>query len=182
MTVDDELRQLIRETPVERKLREEREQAATKKRQPPLTDLGNAERLVTEHGNDLRFAPGIGWHSWDGRRWKRDTDGEPIRRAKQTVRAMYAEAAELDGDDRERLAKWALASESEARIRAAVKLAETERPVIVEAKQLDADPWLFNCANGTIDLRSSKLREHRRDDLLTRITRVVYEPRARAEL
>ncbi|MBA2462648.1 MAG: hypothetical protein H0V45_12935 [Actinobacteria bacterium] len=143
------------------------------------TDLGNAERLVAQHGRDLRFAPGLGWFAWDGRRWKRDTDGEPIRRAKQVVRAMYAEAAVLADDARRALLiKWATTSESESRLRATVKLAETERAVIVEPNQLDADGWLFNASNGTIDLRTGELREHRREDLLTRLTTVVYKPDA----
>ncbi len=146
-----------------------------------LTDLGNAEQLVAQHGQDLRFAPGIGWLAWDGRRWKRDTDGEPIRRAKRTVRTMYARASEIDDPGaRKKLIAWATSSESESRLRAAVKLAETERGVIVEPTQLDADGWLFNAANGTIDLRSGKLREHQRDDLLTKITTVVYDPDARS--
>ena len=148
-----------------------------------LTDLGNAEQLVADHGHDLRFAPGIGWFAWDGRRWKLDADGEPIRRAKKTVRAMYARAAEVDdSSDRKKLIAWATTSESEARLRAAVKLAETEREIIVSPDELDADPWLFNAANGTIDLRTGELREHRRDDLLTKITTVVFDADARSDL
>jgi putative DNA primase/helicase len=140
------------------------------------SDLGNAERLVAEHGSDLRFAPGLGWFAWDGRRWKRDVDGEVMRRAKRAVRSMYAAAADLeDSDDRKKLTTWALQSESEARLRAAASLAETEREVIVPADALDADPWLFNAANGTIDLHTGALREHRREDLLTRITPVVFD-------
>jgi putative DNA primase/helicase len=101
---------------------------------------------------------------------------------KQTVRAMYAEAAELDDDDkRKKLTSWAIASESEARLQAAVNLARTERAVIVDPNTLDGDPWLFNAANGTIDLRTGELREHRREDLLTRLTLVVYQPGARSE-
>jgi putative DNA primase/helicase len=156
-------------------------ETATRQFRP--TDLGNAERLVAEHGKDLRYAPGIGWLAWDGRRWKPDTDGAAIRCMKQTVRAMYARAGELeDSDDREKLAKWATASESESRLRAAVNLAETERAVIVDLAQLDANPWLFNAGNGTIDLQTGELREHRREDLLTRITPVVYDPDASDEL
>ena len=147
------------------------------------TDLGNAERLVAEHGKDLRYASGIGWLAWDGRRWKRDNDGAAMRCMTQTVRAMYARAGQLeDSDDRERLAKWATQSESEARIRAAVSLAEIDLAVIVDMTQLDANPWLFNTGTGTIDLQTGELREHRREDLLTRITPVVYDPDARAEL
>ena len=138
---------------------------------------------MREHGGDLRYAPGIGWLHWDGRRWAVDIDGEPIRRAKRTVRAMYAEASTIDDTEaRKRLIAWATQSESEARLRAAVKLAETELEVIVRPDELDADPWLFNAANGTIDLRTGALREHRREDLMTRITTVVYDPDARSDL
>ena len=63
-----------------------------------------------------------------------------------------------------------------------MKLAETEREIIVHPDELDADPWLFNAANGTIDLQTGDLREHRREDLLTKITTVVYDPDARHDL
>lgn len=148
----------------------------------PCTDLGNAERLVAEHGADLRFAPGIGWYAWDGKRWKRDEDGEVMRRAKRTVRSMYGAAGELEvRSDRERLTKFALQSESEGRLRAAVKLAETESAVIISPDQLDADPLLFNTADGTVELTTGELREHRREDLLTKITSVSYEPNAQSD-
>src|SRR5205807_1996591 len=44
------------------------------------TDLGNAERLVDRHGDDIRHAEGMGWLVWDGRRWQRDIDGTVMRR------------------------------------------------------------------------------------------------------
>ena len=148
-----------------------------------LTDLGNAERLVAQHGKDLRFAPGLGWLAWDGRRWKRDTDGEPMRRAKHSARSIYADIALADeGEERKRVFAWAQRSQSESSLRKAVKLAETERPVIVDPNDLDAHPYLLNVANGTVDLRTGVLREHRREDLLTKITSVVYDPDATSEL
>jgi putative DNA primase/helicase len=148
-----------------------------------LTDYGNAERLVYEHGRDLRFSPGLGWLEWDGRRWARDADGEVVRRAKQTVRALYTLAGKIeDSAERARVAKWATACESQQRLAAAVKLAETELEIIVSADQFDADRFLLNVQNGTIDLRTGELREHRRDDLLTKLADVVYVPEARSEL
>lgn len=140
-----------------------------------LTDLGNAERLVSAHGRDLRFAPGIGWFAWDGRRWKRDTNGEAMRRMKATIRGLYVEAATLDDPaERKRLVAWAGSSEAENRLRGALALAETESGVVVDASLLDANPWLLNVANGTVDLRTGKLRGHRRDDLLTKLAPVTY--------
>src|SRR5262249_23526841 len=43
---------------------------------------------------------------------------------------------------------------------------------------LDADPWLLNVQNGTVDLRTGELREHRRDDLITKVAPVDFDPDA----
>jgi putative DNA primase/helicase len=139
------------------------------------TDFSNAERLVARHGNDLRFVPNLGWLVWDGKRWSRDLTGEVQRRAKESIRHLHTEALDIeDGRDRRDWAKWALISESETRLRAAVKLAETEEPVVVTADRLDNDPMLLTVANGTVDLRSGLLREARRDDLITKLAPVTY--------
>jgi putative DNA primase/helicase len=131
--------------------------------------------LVAQHGNDLRYAPGIGWLNWDGKRWRRDSDGEAMRRTKVTVRRLLVEASECeDGVERSKLTRHALQSESEPRLRAALVLAQTEAKVVVAPEMLDRDPWLLNVANGTIDLRTGKLRDHRRGDLITKLAPTHY--------
>src|SRR5687767_6194222 len=76
------------------------------------TDLGNARRLVARHGGDLRYVAALGWLVWDGRRWRVDDTGEAERRAKETVRSIYGEAAAApDEDHRRQLAGHALRSE-----------------------------------------------------------------------
>lgn len=145
-----------------------------------LTDLGNAQRLVDRHGNDFRHVGD--WRAWltfDGRRWDRDVTGEISRRAKDTARALWREASEAsDADDRKARSKHASASESARGIRAMVELAATEPSVAIRSDRLDRDGWLFCAANGTVDLRTSQLREHRREDLITKISPVPYLPDA----
>lgn len=149
----------------------------------PLTDVGNAQRLVREHGADLRRVPGLGWHVWDGRRWRRDDNGEVERRAKGTARRMIAQAAALDDRPAGReLVKHALRSEGLRSIRAMVALAETEREVVTRADDLDADLYLLNVTNGTVDLRTGELRPHSRRDLLTKLAPVDYQPEAKHSL
>ena len=144
-----------------------------------LSDLGNAERLIAAHGDDLRWIPGLGWFAWDGSRWQRDESGEPLRRAKLTARAILHDAANCDDEAlRKATAKWARASEAEPRLRAAVSLAASERRVIANPADLDTDPWAFNTFTGTIDLRTGKLRTHRREDMLTKLAPVAYDPDA----
>lgn len=149
----------------------------------PLTDLGNAERLVAMHGDDIRHAAGLGWLVWDGRRFVSDDTGELQRRAKQTARAIYHDAATCDDDDdRKRIAQWARASESEPRLRAMVSLAASEQRVVIRASDLDTEQFLLNVLNGTIDLRTGKLQPHRRGDLITKLAPVAYNPAARSDL
>jgi putative DNA primase/helicase len=148
----------------------------------PLTDLGNAERLVAMHGADLRYSPGIGWLTWDGRRWQTDDTGELLRRAKLTARAIYHDAANCENDDeRKRILAWGRTSESEPRLKAMVSLAASEEAVVVRVQHLDADPWLLNVQNGTINLKTGELRPHRREELITKLAPVVHDPEARSK-
>jgi putative DNA primase/helicase len=108
-----------------------------------------------------------------------DETGAVERKAKETAESIYKEAATAtDPDERQALAKWAVCSESEARIRAMISLAKSEPSIAVAADQLDADTWLLNCLNGTIDLRTGELRPHQRDDLCTKQVPVEYDPDA----
>jgi putative DNA primase/helicase len=60
-----------------------------------------------------------------------------------------------------------------------IRLATSEPGIPVLLEQLDADPWLFNVVNGTIDLRTGILRPARREDLITKLAPVIYDPDAR---
>jgi putative DNA primase/helicase len=145
------------------------------------TDVANGRRLVVDHGPDIRFLhPRRKWLVFDGRRWREDDTGEIPRRAKQTVQKILAEAAaEPDEEVRSKLVAWQMTSEFEKRLKALVFVAESEPGIPVRVSDLDSDPQLFNCQNGTLDLRSGVLREHYRGDLITKISPIVY--RADAE-
>lgn len=148
----------------------------------PLTDLGNAERLVQMHGHNLRYChPWNRWFGWDRVRWREDDTGAVIRLAKSTVRSIYREAADTDDDAvRKDLAKHARASEARSRIDAMIDLASSETGIPVLPDELDTDHWLLNVQNGTVDLRTGELRGHQREDLITRVLPVEYDPEASA--
>ena len=92
---------------------------------PRLTDVGNAERLVRDHGRDLRHVTAWGrWLVWNGARWIADVTDEVMRRAKATVARMYGEAGRAPESARKKLGEHALKSESERGIKAMISLAE----------------------------------------------------------
>lgn len=135
-----------------------------------LTDMGNADRLISLFGDEILFCyPWNTWLVWNGKRWQRDETGEIDRKAEATVRSIYAEAAqEPDRERRFEIVKHAKQSESASKIKAMIDRAKNRRPAVPD--QLDCDTFLFNVQNGTIDLRTGELREHNKNDLITKIS------------
>jgi putative DNA primase/helicase len=150
----------------------------------PLTDSGNGERLVKQHGRNIRFCVELkSWFTWDDKRWKRDMNGRIHRMAKETARTLYMAALTItDQEARTRMEAFARASESAAKIRAMLECGRNEPNISVSANDFDRDPWSLNCQNGTLDLRSGELRQHSRTDLITKMCAVSYDPKAECPL
>jgi len=143
----------------------------------PLSDAGNAERLIDRHGADLRYVPAWGtWLTWSGTHWARDEDGEIVRRCTDTIRAMADEVRRAPDDKTAaKVAAHAMRCEAAARLDAMERLARSHLDVVTGVDQLDDRPWLLACANGTVDLRTGTLRPAARDDLLTRRCPVEHD-------
>ena len=146
------------------------------------TDGGNAERFAAEHGHEVRYCHAWGkWLVWDGQRWAIDDRGRLHQLAKDTARGMLGEAAtEIDDEKRKNMQKRALTTDSRPRREAMIALAASEDGIPVIPDELDLDPWLLNVQNGTIDLRIGELLLHRREDLITKLAPVDYNPAATA--
>lgn len=145
------------------------------------TDKGNAQRLQHYYGSDLRYCwPWKKWLVWDGKRWREDCNGTVQEMTKQLQSRILAEAAhEKDTERQQELRQWAKATEMSGRISAAIKLARSENDIPVHPDQLDKNPWSLNLMNGTLDLRTGHLHEHRREDLLTKMAPVEFDPNAK---
>lgn len=165
---------------------EERRRAQSKG-EPPVeitdTDLANARRLAARHGEDLRFTVETGWLVWDGRRFAIDEKGVRVQAlAKSTAESIFREIGEANEDQRDILMRHAKRSQSKNAIDAMIWLARSEPGICTSFEKFDADPWLFNVANGTLDLRTGTLREHSRADCLTKLSEVSFDPGADSEL
>lgn len=147
-----------------------------------LTDVGNAQRLVYRHGHNIRYCYlWKSWLVWDGKRWALDQSGAIYRLAKDAVRLIYEEASRAeDSETRKAISKHARGSESNNRIKAMIELAQSEKGIAVHPDNLDTDVYALNVNNGTLDLRTGELHEHRRHDLITRVVNVDYNAKADA--
>ena len=149
------------------------------------TDLGNSERVVNQHAQEMRYVWDTGqWMTWDGTRWAADPDGAAVlHQVIGTVRSMYRAASDPDTpEDRKRLAEWAMASESRPRLEAAVRLASSHQVVRVGVKDLDQNPALLAVTNGVVDLATGELRAPNPAELITQQVTTSYDPAAKCPL
>jgi putative DNA primase/helicase len=142
------------------------------------TDLGNSERFVDAQRDRVLWCPARkSFLCWDGKRYAWDERGEAVKLAHLAARNIFHEAADAESEEEQKaIAKWALASQNESRINA--MLSQAKPYLAVGMEELDRDPWLVNCQNGTLDLRTGKLKVHDPDDRITKIVPVDYDPDA----
>ena len=169
-----------------------------------LTDMGNAARFARENRDAAAFNEAYGWLLWDGTRWARDDAGRVMEAAKDTARAMYHEAAREYGkaasmmqtaaetgaledheadlkkalDRAKSIKRWAKQTQSGTRLREMIKLGATEAGIYTPPEWFDAEPGRLNVSNGTLDLRTGRLRDHDPRDYLTKIVNIAYDPQA----
>jgi P4 family phage/plasmid primase-like protien len=140
-------------------------------------DLNNGWLIAAIAGGELLWNDRRGaWYEWTGNRWKMSG---------YRLRLLTGEAIEA------LWSAWHL-SDSESEAKAISKRVDTlstwttlrgaweflKGEVWVENEDFDADRYLLNCPNGTVDLTTGLLREHRPLDRITHVTRTDYDPSA----
>jgi putative DNA primase/helicase len=152
-----------------------------KKGKIQLTDATNAERLVNEFGRDIKYnAAWKKWVVWNGKYWEIDESGALVHeKGLETIRNIYEELAKTD-DYRERIEieNFAMKCENVRRREAMVKTAQYISNMNIVSDGLDTNPWLLNVRNGTIDVLTGEFREHRQEEMITKIANVEYDPAA----
>lgn len=151
---------------------------------------GPPDERKTNARDTVRYATGIGWLVWDSMRWNSDTEGLAVqelakRCAKQWTRDCLEkiEAAKMDASSdgkKERAAlNKALSYEGASILQGVLKLAKSDKRILIDAAKLDADPYKLNCENGLLDLRTGQIRPHDKTAMMTKLAPVAYMPEAR---
>jgi putative DNA primase/helicase len=146
-----------------------------------LTDLTNARRLVKIFGEDIRWNYLCKkWLVWNGSIWKSDDSRALIHQfGIKTIQTFYDDMLVVDDYQRRiELQKHAEKSESFTRQKCMIEFAEKMPEILIESDTLNTDPWLFNVKNGTINLKTRELLEHKKEKLITKLSPVEYDAAA----
>lgn len=174
--------------------------------QPLNTDSANADIFEKRYATSARFVTQWDrWIAWDTNRWMIDgAEDKALAWAFYSARTSYTETwgrieffrnalkamlaqrgGKCDETDKlqdriehlTKIAGWYLQSQNASRARSCLT---ASRPKLhTPMARLDANPWLFNVANGTIDLQTGDLKPHDRDDFITQLSPVEWDDSAK---
>ncbi len=154
-----------------------------------LSDTGNVHRMLSDYKEDLKYATGLGFHVWDGKRWGYDDESRLVKQlAIKSMDKLRDETSESlagkSGNEAShllRIYKWAIASHNSAKLSAMVELGKTYPDIFKRSDELDSDDTTFmlNFNNGTLDLKTGKLMPHNKEQYITRIIPFDYDENAK---
>lgn len=118
------------------------------------------------------------WYVYDGTRWVIDMAAlRVMEMCKDLADALMTYALNIHDEHKRRdyikyCAKWQIRS-----VRITV-MSDAQSVYPISMEEFDTDRHLFNCSNGTLDLRTMQFRNHSPEDRLTKIAPVRYDPNA----
>lgn len=147
-----------------------------------ISDLGNARRWISMYGARFRYVGGRrgSWLVYRDGCWREDSQLECQETSKQMFDGLLQDAAYAGNADRLKLLRAHVTAQ---RVENVPRMAKSDPAVIVTPEQLDRQPLLVNCKNGTLELPNDArgklhFREASPDDLLTRAAAVNWNPKA----
>jgi len=148
------------------------------------SDLGNAKRFVREFAERVKYCNDWGtWLIFDGRKWEKDRTLQIEDMAKTIPACIHEEASRsITPEERMRIAKHALKSESAYSIKEMLKLAASDPTIAITHEAFDKDLMMLNVLNGVVDLRSGKLVDHDPNFMMTKLAPTEYNLEASSEV
>jgi putative DNA primase/helicase len=141
---------------------------------PIFSETQIAETFAKEHNGALRYVAKWGtWLRFDGKVWRDEETRAAFNLAKVICKDFAAKVNK---------SKDARTLASARTISAVERIAAAERALAATVDQWDIDRWLLNTPDGVVDLRTGKMRPHRAEDYMTKMTAVGPSETAKCPL
>lgn len=144
-----------------------------------LNDKGFGELFADLFADTCRYnVTALNWYSYNGKIWVEDTGGMIVQgKAKIMYDALLKYATTIQDDDQkkiylENVMKFGSLNKRETLIK------DARDKYFISQANLDGNAHLFNCQNGTLNLKTLEFKAHSSNDLLSKISNVIYNPAA----
>ena len=147
----------------------------------PYTNPGNAERLHAMIGSDWKFIPQINrWVHWNGKCWQEETTATlrnaavaAYRQRASAIRSLPQTFDPAEQKHRGFVLDWLRKTESLHHFKDTMDYWQGCNATDFAA--FDANPFLLNVQNGTLNLVTGTLQPFDKKDLLTKLCAASYE-------
>jgi putative DNA primase/helicase len=142
-----------------------------------LTELGNSDRLVSQHRHEMRWVLDQGNFITcrPSGLWRVDNEAVYTWQ-KEIARSLWNLVATADPAQRAQIIKFCIESERKAKIGASVDLSKSHPEIAIRANQLDTNPMLAGVPDGAVDLKTGACGKANPSDLITKSLAVNPSP------
>ncbi len=146
------------------------------------SDIGNSRLFADFYKDIVRYVPERKlWYVFDGMRWIPDVGNlKTMDLCMELADILLVYVAGIEDDDLKRKFgdnwwRWQIRRTRET----ILKDAQGVYPV--HMTEFDVNPYLLNCQNGTLNLKTKEFLPHDANDKLTKISDVIFDPDAHCE-
>jgi len=145
----------------------------------PTTDMGFGQLFADYYKPIARYCPEREkWFIYDGVVWQADVgDIRVSEMAKRVIRRLHNFGV-LIQNEKSREAYLEAVKKRQARRGRDMMIRDAQSVYPVSFKAFDHHPLLFNLKNGTLDLQTLEFRDHKPEDMLTKVAGLDYDPNA----
>lgn len=120
------------------------------------------------------------WFVFDGKVWKADTGAMLVsQRAKELANALIVYCATIEDERQKADYLKKVSNYGQLRYRETM-IKDARDKYYITQNDLDKNLDLFNCQNGTYNLRTGEFKPHNPQDMISKTSNVVYDPEARS--
>jgi putative DNA primase/helicase len=140
-----------------------------------------ATQFIDKHGDQLRWVPGWKrWLVWDGKRWKEDVDScKVLAVARQFVDDLWREfalVARIASRDEVAMIHTFIKRANDHRVISSIlALSRSDKRIVIEHDQLNAETGILNVENGILDLLSGDITKHDPRRNITKLCPIRYD-------
>jgi putative DNA primase/helicase len=138
----------------------------------PLSEMATAKRFVADHqGNVLWIPDWKTFYIWDGKSWQNDKKQNVMAMMEISIISHYKELLK-SSIEYDKVRRWYVKATGLSWMKHALELAKKD--ISFDYERFDANPWILNCANGIIDLKTGELKPHDKNECCSRMIAHEY--------
>ncbi len=142
-------------------------------------DIGMSELFADIYKSKIRYnVTAKQWYFFNGKVWVEDTGSMiTLQKMKELSKTLSVYSSSITDEDKKDKFSNYVKKLGNLKARETV-IKDSRDKMFIKQADFDKNTSLFNCLNGTLNLKTLEFSEHNPKDLLSKISNVEYEPKA----